>query len=276
VRTLPDRRWPCLALAAVTALVMAKFFVRELALGQTNALLAVLLLPSVVRPERHPKLAGLATGAAVFVKPYAVLLLPWLALRRPRAAMLSAAAALLIGLALPIARYGWTGNLVLLGDWWQTVTDTTAPNLLHPDNISVASLWAKWLGESPVATALAAASAIALLVDACLTWRRTTLTATAYLEAGLLMLLMPLLSPQGWDYVLLLGTPVVVAVIDRWRELPAGARQLFIGVALVFATPIRLFLSVEAYAAVMGTAIVSVAAIVLVAIGSSLRARGLL
>ena len=33
------------------------------------------------------------------------------------------------------------------------------------------------------------------------------------------MLLVPLLSPQGWDYVLLLATPAVVCLIDRWSQV---------------------------------------------------------
>jgi len=33
------------------------------------------------------------------------------------------------------------------------------------------------------------------------------------------MLLIPLVSPQGWDYVLLLATPAVVCLVDRWGEL---------------------------------------------------------
>lgn len=280
VRTLPDRRLPCLALAAWTTLVVGKFFVRELALGQTNALLAVLLLPAIVRPDRHPRLAGVAAGAAVFVKPYALLMLPWLAVRQPRAATLSAALAIAVGLLVPVATYGWAGNLSLLGEWWRTVTDTTAPNLFHPDNVSVVSMWAKWLGPLPGATVLGVATAIALLGEAgwtCWAGRGGRgPVSPSYLEAGLLMLLMPLLSPQGWDYVLLLGTPVVIALIDRWPDLPSGARQLVIGVAIVLATPIRLFMPVVAYNAVMDTAIVSVAAIVLVGLGTSLRAKALL
>lgn len=277
VRTLPDRRLPCLVLATWTALIVIKFFVRELALGQTNALLAMLLLPAIVRPERHPRLAGLSTGAAVFVKPYALLLLPWLVFRQPRSAAIFAGVAMLVGLALPMVTYGWTGNLLLLGDWVRTVTDTTAPNLFHPDNVSVASMWAKWSGLRPPGTWLGAATALALLVQTCRTWLTAgRVGAPAYLEAGLLLLLMPLLSPQGWDYVLLLGTPVIIGVVDRWRDLPAGERQLFVGVAIVFAMPIRLFLSVDAYNLVMSTAIVNVAAILLVAIGTSLRARALL
>jgi hypothetical protein len=45
------------------------------------------------------------------------------------------------------------------------------------------------------------------------------------------MLLIPLISPQGWDYVLLLGTPAVVCLVDRWGEVARGW-QWTIGTAL--------------------------------------------
>jgi hypothetical protein len=276
VRGLPERRLSQLAVTAWVVAIMAKFFVRELALGQTNVLLAVLLLPALVRPSRRPWLAGIATGAAIFVKPYAALLLPWMAFRQPRA-IPGVAIAVAVGLLVPAATYGWSGNLALLADWAHTVTETTAPNLLHPDNVSLASMWAKWTSVGLTATALAAVSALALLAEACWTWFRTSrVRDAAFLEVGVLMLLMPLLSPQGWDYVLLLGMPVVAAVVDRWHALPSHLRAYFVLVAVVFATPIRLFMSVDAYNAVMATAVVSVAAIVLVGLGTSLRARGLL
>ena len=47
------------------------------------------------------------------------------------------------------------------------------------------------------------------------------------------MLLIPLVSPQGWDYVLLLATPAVVCVVDRWQDLSAVRRTV---IALVLAT----------------------------------------
>jgi hypothetical protein len=45
------------------------------------------------------------------------------------------------------------------------------------------------------------------------------------------MLLIPLISPQGWDYVLLLATPAIVCLVDRWRELTT-AWQWGVGIAL--------------------------------------------
>ena len=50
-------------------------------------------------------------------------------------------------------------------------------------------------------------------------------------RCALLMLLIPLLSPQGWDYVLLLATPAVVCLVDRWREF-TRVWQWGLGVAL--------------------------------------------
>jgi hypothetical protein len=280
VRTLvvavPDRRLPAVALGAVAGVVTAKFFVRELALGQTNALLGLLLLPAVVGASRRPRLAGVLVGAAVFVKPYAVLFLPWLALTQPFGATVAAAVTLAAGLVLPAAIYGWSGNLGLLRDWYRTVQDTTVPNLVHPDNVSLASMWAKWLGVGSLQSALAVASGVALIAVICavVILRRRTRRA-GYLEGGLLMLAMPLLSPQGWDYMLLLGTPVIVAVIDRWRALPIAWRVAFVAIAIVFATPLRLFVPVETYNTVMSSGATSVAALVLVAIGASLRGRSL-
>jgi hypothetical protein len=38
----------------------------------------------------------------------------------------------------------------------------------------------------------------------------------------------PLLSPQGWDYVLLLGTPAIVCLCDRWRDLTPAWRVVVV------------------------------------------------
>ena len=64
---------------------------------------------------------------------------------------------------LPVPLYGVAGTIDLHWSWWQTVTATTPPNLLTPDNISIPSMWAKWLGMSATSVMLATASSLALL-----------------------------------------------------------------------------------------------------------------
>src|SRR5439155_1380999 len=100
---------------------------------------------------------------AILAAPLAMVPLPaakgaWLATRRNRAAFVTMVAALVMLLLLPVARYGWHGNLWLLGDWWHTVTSTTASNIINPDNVSLSAMFTRWLGPGSPTPLLAAAT----------------------------------------------------------------------------------------------------------------------
>ncbi len=236
LRLLPDRRRTALFLVGFTILALGKFYVREVGLGQSNLLLAVVVLLAVGawRAERDGT-AGALLAAATIVKPYAILFLPYVLARRRFRAAAVFVAVILAALVLPAARYGLRGDLDLLAGWWSTVSTSTAPNLTGQDNISIAGMFANWLGIGPVASALALATAV-LLVGAC-AWillRRTGASFPEYLDAAVLLLLMPLLSPQGWDYVLLISTPAVMLLLDRLDEF-AMPLQWVIGVCLALA-----------------------------------------
>ncbi len=235
IAALPERRRAPHVLLGVAIVLMAKFYGHELLLGQTNLLLAVLLISALLATQANrPVLAGGIVGAAVFVKPYSLVLLPWLIVTQGWRSGMTTLGVVSIGLFLPAIVYGWSANLQLLAGWLRAVTDSTAPLLLNNDNVSVAAMWTKWLGPGPPAAGLAWATVagIVVLVIAAL-WRRRAVPSPEYLECALLMLLVPLLSPQGWDYVLLLATPAVVCIVDRWHELTATWRW---GLALALAT----------------------------------------
>ena len=156
VAALPERRLSQRTLVWFAIVLMAKFYAHELLLGQTNLLLAVLILSGLLAVQNaRPMTAGGLIGLAVFVKPYALILFPWLLVtqRWPAAAM--AAGVVAIGLLLPSVVYGWSGNLDLLGEWLRTVRDSTASNLLNNDNVSIAAMWAKWVGPGSLATGCA-------------------------------------------------------------------------------------------------------------------------
>jgi hypothetical protein len=180
----------------------------------------------------------------------------------------------LLLLALPVPLYGWSGTIDLHQTWWRTVTDTTAPNLLNPDNISLASMYAKWLGVGTVSAALATVSAAVLLAVAALVFLKRGLVASPEgLEGSLLLLLIPLLSPQGWDYVLLIATPAIVYLANYQDLLPAPWRALTIVAALTIGLSLFDIMGRAAYAAFMGAAVISVASLVLVAALLALRFR---
>ena len=136
------------------------------------------------------------------------ILVPWLAWTLGWRPFVAFGLVLAAGLLLPAATYGWHGNLTLLHEWYRTVTETTAPNLLTPENISFASMWAKWIRSGPAAEGLALASAVAAVVAGLFVMsRRQQVAEPNYLEGAYFFTLVPLLSPQGWDYVLVLALP---------------------------------------------------------------------
>jgi hypothetical protein len=146
IRALPDRRCGVRTLGWWTGLLIAKFVVKELVNGQINILFGVLLVAAIAASQQNRRmLAGVLIGLAAFVKPYAILLLPWLAVAQGLPSLLGAGGVLTIGLIAPALVYGWHGNLDLLVSWFRTVTGTTPENLLHLENISMATMWAKWL-----------------------------------------------------------------------------------------------------------------------------------
>jgi hypothetical protein len=264
LRALPELHRPPPLLIVITFLAMAKFYAHELVLGQVNLLFAVLAVLGVVWLRRgRDASAGLLFALAVIVKPYGAIFAPWLATRKDRTAF----GAMLVGLAvlllLPAGRYGWQGNLHLLAEWWRTVASTTAPNLTNADNISLGAMFAKWLGQTGSASALAAlTSGLLLAMVGVVIAGRGALPSTETLEASLLLVLIPLLSPQGWDYVLLVSTPAVMLLVDNLPSLPRGLRIATIAAIAVIALAIYDLMGRGAYATFMQLSIVTMCALV--------------
>jgi hypothetical protein len=126
-----------------------------------------------------------------------------------------------------------------------------------------------------VATGLAIAAAVATLAAAAVVFiNRRGVRAPAYLEFAFLLLVIPLLTPQGWDYMLLLGTPAIALVLDRWQLLAAPLRLAVAAALVAIALPMREVLGLAATVAVMMTGVVTLAAVVLAAAVVRLRLEG--
>ncbi len=271
---LPGRRSRAAFLVWLTILAMGKFYVREVGLGQTNLLLAVFVLTALACWIRGRDVAaGALLAAAAVVKPYAVLFLPYLVARRKWNGAASFVVVLLGALALPVITYGWSGNLSQLHEWWVVVTTSTAPNLAGQDNISVAGMYAAWLGIGTPATWLSAVTALALLT-AC-GWavtRGSRMPSPDYLDAALLLFAIPLLSPQGWDYVLLVSTPAVMLLLDRLDLFDRATRWGMVVCMALIGLTFWDVLGREPYRALMMSRILTVCA--LFELASLVRLRG--
>ncbi len=272
---LPGRRSRAAFLVWLTILAMGKFYVREVGLGQTNLLLAVLVLTALACWMRGRDVAaGALLGAATVVKPYAVLFLPYLVARRKWSGAASFVVVLLGALALPVVTYGWSGNLGQLHEWWVVVSTSTAPNLTNQDNISIAGMYAAWLGIGGAATLLSAVTSLAL-VAAC-AWavaRGGRVSSPDYLDAALLMFAIPFLSPQGWDYILLVSTPAIMLLLDRLDLLGGTTRWLLVGCMALLGLTFWDVLGREPYRALMMSRVITVCALFELGVLIHLRAR---
>jgi len=272
---LPRRRKPAWLLVFATIIVMAKFYGHELVLGQVNLLLAAILLAATHSSIRgRAGIGGTLVALAVIVKPYALIFVPWLAARRDVRALVAAAAGIVLSVLLTAVLYGVGGTVDLHREWWKTVVESTPPNLLNQDNVSVAAMYAKWIGPSATAAGLAVVTAGALLAVAGVVFAlRRHVPSPEGLEASLLLTLIPFLSPQGWDYVFLVSTPAVMYLLNYERDLPAPVRIATIAALATIGFSLYDVMGRRAYAAFMALSIISVCYLVLIGALLALRVR---
>jgi hypothetical protein len=275
IRLPAERRKSVRWLATATVILFAKFYAHELVLGQVNILFAVIAVAMLLSIKHGRELAAGALAAlAIVIKPYAVLFLPWLAARRQLPSMASSALGLVVVLLLPAAMYGWDGNIALHQEWWRTVTETTAPNLSVYDNVSLAAMFFRWVGPGALSARLAYGAAAVLLMIAALVFvRRRGITFPEGLEGAVLLTLMPLLSPQGWDYVFLIATPAIVYVVNYVDLLPRGIRIPTIAAVLIIGFSLFDLMGRTAYYTFMRLSFISLCFFVVIAALTTMRLR---
>jgi hypothetical protein len=268
-------RRPGWVLVTITVVAMAKFYGHELVLGQVNVLFAVLVVLALhAMKSGREAAAGVLVALAIVVKPYAVIFLPWLAARRQTASLATALVGFVVAIALPIPLYGVEGTVGLHTAWWRTVTESTAPNLTNADNVSLAAMYAKWLGAGPAAAALAAASSLAVLAAAAVVFvLRRGVRFPEGLEGALLLTCIPLISPQGWDYVFLVSTPAIVYLANHDDQLPGALRWLTIAAVATIGLSLFDVLGRQGYARFMALSIITLCYLVVVAALCALRMR---
>ena len=277
LRLLTERRRPSWLLVTVMLVTMGKFFGHELVLGQVNLLFAVLVVCGMLAMgRRRDTVAATCFVAAVVVKPYGLLFLPWLAVVRGRRAAAGAVLALLLALAAPAIVYGVDGTIALHRAWWWTVSTSTAPNLTNPDNVSVAAWMAKWLGDDRTAALTAALISGALLaVASVVIVQGRNVKGREALEGALLLTMVPLLSPQGWDYVFLVATPAVAIIVNNDDRLSSPLRVLTWLALAAIGLSIYDLLGRQLYSRFMALSIITPCFMVVVAALTALRVRRL-
>jgi glycosyl transferase family 87 len=273
VSILPERRKPVALLIAVLIVGLGKYYAEDLVLGQINLVFALVATAAIAAANAgREALAGALVVFAIVLKPYALILLPWIAARRRAPSVIAASAGVVLAAILPAAVYGVDGTVRLYQEWWTTVTETTAGTLTHSDNVSLAAMYTKWFGFGNAATVLAGLSAVALLAIAAVVFaRRRGLPSPDGLEAGLLLTLTPLLSPQGWDYVVLVSTPAIAYVANYLSDLPRSLQPIVVLAVAVIGLTLFDLLGRRLHYALMDLSVITLAFLVVIASLAALR-----
>jgi alpha-1,2-mannosyltransferase len=267
----PTEVW---AAAGVPALVLAKFFVRELELGQINAIITAILLGMTIllvqdeesRNQGKAAAAGFLWGAALVLKPYAAIFLPYFVVKRKWNALWPGLIALALSLLAPAFFYGFPGNIAVHEEWIASLAKSTPGLLASQDNVSLLAFLMKRTGDIAVSR-LIYAGLIPALAAAVLAFirRGRRLKQSLPAEGALLLLLIPLISPLGWDYTFLSAILAAAVVTSGFREFPPVGRILLGANFGVIGLTIYDLMGRKAYAAFMTGSILTVNFLVLAA-----------
>jgi hypothetical protein len=277
VTLLPHRRQPVWLLIGVLLVGLGKYYAEDLVLGQINTLVALVAALALLALNRgREAVGGLLVALAIVLKPYALILAPWIAARRQRPSIAALGVGLIVACVIPAFVYGLDGSVDLYRGWWRTVTTTTDGTLLHSDNVSLASLWAKRLGIGSAASGLAAVSSIALLIAAAVIFlRRNSVDKPDGAELAVLLAITPLISPQGWDYVLVLGTMALLYVANDFDRLPRSIQIVSAGAIAAVGLTLYDLLGRRLIYALLDLSVITIGMTVLIAALVTLRARRL-
>lgn len=218
-------------------LVLAKYFAREIDLGQINLIITVLLLGAIeqlARPNddtdhRRQVLAGAAWGAAALLKPYALIVSPYLVATRRWKCLVAGLVTIALFSFAPVFRYGLAGTIELHSHWAATQLQPSMGLLTDVDNTSLLGFFVRSTGDRQLGYWLYFGAALGL---AALTLKiiraGRDLPQPVILEGALLLSLIPLLAPLGWEYVNLMAVLTVMLLIHRRFSLPRPWRYLLV------------------------------------------------
>jgi len=289
LRLINPEKEKLLWVAVFPPLILAKYFLREIQLGQINALIALLLLAMISKLLAQPGSfhsqgggetarqvgAGLFGGLATALKPYALIFFPYFIIRKKWLCLAVSLAVLGLGLFAPSLFYGVRGNLSVLKEWQASLAASTPSFFSSQDNVSLLGFFVKWTGHQALSLffylfILAGLGLLSLFLFA----KGKAVPRPVLLDCFLLLALIPLISPLGWDYTFLSSAPAVMLVLyhlDKYR--PFWRALLSVNFAVI-ALSLYDLMGREIYASFMSWSIITINFIILAGYVSFLRLKG--
>ena len=266
----------------LTFLLLARYFLREIQLGQINALIAFLLIVMIWllnKGEKYSscweeKNAGLLWGLSMALKPYSLIFLPYFLLKKKWQTLVFGFLFLSFSLLIPSFFYGFKGNFNMLQEWQSSLSKSTPLLLDSQDNVSIFAFFMKWTQNLKLSLYLYGFTIVALaLFLLYIIWRGLKINKALLLDGAIILILIPLLSPLGWDYNLLfsaLGVMIILYSFDKYSRL---WKTLIIINFLVIFFSLYSILGRKLYADFMSLSIITISFTIVIAGLSYLRLK---
>ena len=247
---LPDNQPKPKWLMPLTFFILVKYFAREIDLGQINMIIAMLMLLMVDRlrrvetngATRDADIGGVFWGMATTLKPHGLVFLPYFVITRQWRALGAGLGTIAALAVVPTVFYGVSGNLAQHADWYRTLTDSSPVHLTNPNNTSLIGFLARTTGDPELSLYLWLAGIAVLSIGVLIVvLRGRAVVHPVVLDAALLMTLIPIVSPLGWDYIFLMSSPGVMLLVQQRKTFNPMARwglYLNLGIIMFFITDV--------------------------------------
>ena len=234
-------------------LVLVKFFGREIELGQVNIFIFFLLIMMVkALLNKNDVKGGLFLGFSLIFKPYGLVFLPYLILKKRFKPIASGLGTVLIGLILPVIFYGLRGNIVVLKEWQKTLSQSTPGLIDQYDNASIFAFFLKIVPDESRELAFIFIICSGLLIGFSFLWmmiigKRENLNKPEVLEYSFLFVLIPLFSPLAWYYNYLYSILTIVFLINYIDQFPKALKYVLIANLIIIGGSLREVLGKDAF-----------------------------
>lgn len=270
------------SLSILATLILAKFFLRELQLGQINAFITFLLLLAIqvvlsaenLSSSAKERGSGLFLGLAIALKPYSSIFIPYFLIKKKWHVLWTSLVFLAFAFFAPSLFYGLTGNFRVFQEWVSSLSHSTPGLLTTQDNISIIAFFMKWTGNGRISficsTVVIFLLALSFLF---LIWKGREISRSLLLESSILLILIPLISPLGWDYTLLSSVLGVVIVLKNFFIYSKFWRLVLIANFSIISLSLYDLLGKSLYATFMSASVITVNFLILIGYLAYLRMK---
>lgn len=273
---------PYRLLSLLPPLILAKFFLREIQLGQINSVVTLILIAMTwMLAEdkdkgriRNETLSGLSWGLAVALKPYALIFFPYFIVKKKWRSLAYAGIFLAAAFLVPSSYYGIRGNMTVHQEWISTFFKSTPTFLTTQDNVSIIAFFSKWIGNQNLALLFTGLTIFFLaLLILFLILRGKALQRTPVLECAVLLICIPLVSPLGWDYTFLMSLLGLTIVLRYFQNYTFFWKIILIVNLCIISLSLYDLLGRETYALFMSWSVLTINFLFLIGYLSFLRIK---